>query len=164
MQDKPASRPKRTVEFSKTETAYLLKYEDINGAGRLFGGRLLSWIDENAAMTARRHAGIDVTTAAMDNLVFKRGAYLNDIIVLISRVTFVGHKSLEVRVDTYLEDADGMRTPINRAYLTYVCVDSEGHTLAVPYDIEPVTEGEKMEYEAAKKRRENRAYRRREGF
>lgn len=157
-------RPKRTVEFSKLESVNMLRYEDINGAGRLFGGRLVAWIDDIGAMTAKRHCSIDVTTASIDNLVFKRGAFLNDMVILVSRVTFVGSKSLEVRVDSYIEDADGTRRPINRAYLTYVCVDAEGNALQVPYDIELTTPEEKMEYEAAKKRRENRKLREQEGF
>ena len=37
---------KKHVEDSKTEQFRLLKYEDINGANRLFGGKLMAWIDE----------------------------------------------------------------------------------------------------------------------
>lgn len=30
-------RPNKTIEDSKTEQVHLLRYEDINGEGRLFG-------------------------------------------------------------------------------------------------------------------------------
>jgi acyl-CoA hydrolase len=157
-------RPLRKVSFSKTETVHILKYADINGADRLYGGTLLSWIDDIGALTAIRHAGMDVTTAAIDNLVFKKGAKKNDIIILTGRVTYVGSSSMEVRVDSYVEGFDGMRTPINRAYLTYVCIDENGTPVQVPFDIEIETESERAEYEAAKLRKENRIYRRKEGF
>ena len=83
----------RNVEYSRTEVSRCLRYPDINGQGRLFGGRLLAWIDEIAAIAATRHAGVNVTTAAIEHLEFKRGAYLNDVLVLIANVTHVGRTS-----------------------------------------------------------------------
>ena len=99
-----------------TEQTYLLMHRHINGYGRLFGGQLMQWIDELAGIVSMRHAGGRITTASIDNLNFKAGAYLNDTIVLIGRITYVGRTSMEVRVDTYVEDLEGMRRVINRAY------------------------------------------------
>ena len=55
--------PKK-VSDSITEQLRVVIYPDINGFGRLFGGRLLEWIDEVAGATARRHCGRDATTVA----------------------------------------------------------------------------------------------------
>ena len=69
----------RTVEYSRTEQTHIVQPADLNGGGRLFGGTLLKMIDEIAAIVAMRHCGFKtVTTAAIDNLVFKSGAYVND--------------------------------------------------------------------------------------
>ena len=38
----------KSVEVSRTEVSHLLCNRDMNGAGRLFGGQLLMWIDEVA--------------------------------------------------------------------------------------------------------------------
>ncbi len=155
----------KTVEESRTEFIKLLKYEDINGQNRLFGGKLMAWIDEAAAVAAMRHAGGNVTTCAVDDLRFKKGAYLNDLLVLIARVTYVGNTSMEVRVDTYLEDlATGMRSLINHAYLVEVRVDGNGSPIPVEYGLELKTATEKMEWEGAKKRIAVRKQRRQEGF
>jgi len=97
---KTETLPAKKVSDSETHQLHVVIHPDINGFGRLFGGRLLEWIDEVAGATARRHCGRDATTVAIDNLYFKSGAYLNDIIVLIGKVTHVGHTSMEVRVDT----------------------------------------------------------------
>lgn len=145
------------------EQVYQVRPEHLNGAGRLFGGRLMEWIDELAGLVAIRHTQKDVITASVDNLKFIRGAYLKDLIVLIGRVTFVGRTSLEVRVDTYIESIDGIRKPINRAYLTLVAVDEEGNPVEVPGLIIE-TESERAEWEAGIKRREMRKQRREEGF
>ena len=106
--------PKKVTD-SLTEQIHVVIYPDINGFGRLFGGQLLKWIDEVAGATARRHCGNNATTAAIDNLQFKAGAFINDVLVLTGRVTYVGKTSMEVRVDTYKENPDGTRHPINRA-------------------------------------------------
>ena len=99
----------------------------------------------------------------MDNLRFIRGAFQNDLVVLLARVTYVGNTSMEVRVDTYIEDFGGTRKPINRAYLTLVAVDDEGKPRKVP-SILLETESEKAEWSAAEKRKELRIQRKKEGF
>ncbi|SKB77135.1 Acyl-CoA hydrolase [Lachnospiraceae bacterium] len=164
MNENKETRPVRNVEFSQIENLHVVRGEDINGTGRLYGGRLLSWIDETAATCAQRHSGLEITTASIDNLTFKRGAYSNDVIVLVARVTYVGRTSMEVRVDTYIEDKEGYRHPINRAYLTYVAITRDGKPLPIPYGLEITKENEQMEWDAAELRRQNRKKRSVEGF
>ena len=53
-------------------------------------------------------------------------------IVLMAKVTYVGNTLMEIRVDTYVEDFQGTRKPINRAYLTLVAVDSNNVPRKVP--------------------------------
>lgn len=155
-------KPKKVAD-SQTEQVRILIYPDINGFGRLFGGKLLSWIDEIAGATARRHCGCDATTVAIDNLHFKSGAYLNDMIVLIGKITYVGRTSMEVRVDTYLEESDGTRRPINRAYFVMVAMGEDGNPTLVP-PLELTTDSERMEWENAVRRRELRLLRKKEGY
>lgn len=145
------------VADSLTEWSCCLQHKDINGTGRLYGGRLMEIIDEVAGIAAVRHCGGNVTTAAVDNLQFKHGAFLNDIIVVIAKLTYVGRTSMEVRVDTYVEDKEtGMRRSINRAYFTEVCVDDNGRPIPVRYGLLYETESEKAEKEFAEKRRRMR--------
>lgn len=153
----------KTVAESRMEQIYQVRPEYLNGAGRLFGGKLMEWIDELAGLIGIRYAQRDVITASVDNLKFIRGAYLKDLIVLIGRVTYVGRTSMEVRVDTYIEGIDGIRKPINRAYLTLVAIDEDGKPVEVPRLIVE-TEAEKAEWEAGIKRRKMRRQRQEEGF
>ena len=135
----------------------------MNPAGRLFGGRLLEWIDIVAAITARRHCGHNVTTAAIDNLQFRAPAYTGDMVVLRGWVTCVGKTSMEVRVDTYRELLSGEREMINRAYIDMVSINCKGQPEEVP-DLLLETDEQRQEYEAAKKRKQLRKQRRKEGF
>ena len=70
---------------------------------------------------------------------------------------------MEVRVDTYVEKLDGMRYPVNRAYLTMVAVDDDGRPCEVP-GLKTESVGEQAEWEAGKKRSELRRKRKKEGF
>lgn len=154
---------KKRVEDSRTEQTYLLMPKHINGYGRLFGGMLMQWIDELAGIVARRHCGHEITTASIDNLNFKHPAYLNQTVVLVGKVTYVGRTSMEVRVDTYVEGLDGMRRVINRAYVVMVAIDEKGNALEVP-ELLIESESERAEWEGGKRRYELRKKRRREGF
>jgi len=158
-------RPTKTVADSHTEWMKVIQYEDINGSGRLFGGRLMEWMDEVAGITATRHAAGVVTTAAVDNLQFKQGAYKNELVVIVGNVTYVGRTSIEVRVDVYTEDKfTGERRVINRAYFTEVNIDDDGVPTPVRSGLELRSETEKAEWEGALKRIEVRKRRRAEGF
>lgn len=155
---------KKHVSDSVVEKVCQLRPGHLNGAGRLFGGQLMKWIDEVGGLVGIRHAQSDIVTASVDNLKFMRGAGLKDMLVMIGKITYTGRTSMEVRVDTYVENvADGMRRPINRAYLVLVAVDEQGRPRPVPGLILD-TEGERAEWEAAIKRKEMRARRQKEGF
>lgn len=157
-------RPKKTVEFSQVENVYGIRYDHLNAAGRLFGGQLVSWIDEVAGAVAFRHTGLPITTASIDNLTFKRGAYLHDRLVLLGRMTYVGRCSCEVRVDSFIEDREGFRRTINRAFLTFVAIDEDGKPMEIPYGLDVSSVSEKARWDGALMRRMNRESRKGIGF
>lgn len=153
----------RKVSDSEAETVHIVRPNHLNAAGRLFGGILMQWIDEIAGLVAKRHARMNVTTAAVDNLRFLRGAYQRDVIVIRGKITYVGNTSMEVRVDTYAEAEDGTRTPINRAYFSMVALDDNDKPCTVPR-LELETDEEREEWEKAKLRKEVRAMRKKVGI
>ncbi len=107
----------------------------------------MQWMDEVAGIAAVRHCGGHVTTAAVDNLQFKSGAYINDVIVIIAHLTYVGRTSMDARADVYVEEPEtGQRRVINRAYFTEVHVDKQGRPIPVEYGLELKTEAEKAEW------------------
>ena len=99
----------------------------------------------------------------MDNLNFKEAVYLGDTLVLIGKVTHVGRTSMEVRIDTYVEDSEGKRKVVNRAYEVMVALDRDNNKVEVPGLIVE-TESEKAEWEGGEKRYALRKQRHKEGF
>lgn len=147
----------KTVAYSKTEQVHIVMPGDVNSSFRLFGGLLMQWIDVVAAVVARRHADREVLTAAVDHLSFLKPANLNDIVTLCGRVTYVGNTSMEVCVETFVErpERNNVRALVNRAYLTMVALDEDGKPTRVPR-LKPVSEQEKVDFEAGRRRKEAR--------
>ena len=153
----------KKVADSVVEQAHLLFPAHLNAYGRLFGGQLMQWIDEVAGLVAMRHSGAVITTAAVDNLQFKAGAQLGDIVVLRGHITYVGTTSMEVCVDTYVESRTGARSLINQAYLVEVAIDSQARPIPVPR-LELCSDGEREEWAQARRRTELRRARREEHY
>lgn len=153
----------KRVSDSITHHVEIIMPQHINGQRRLFGGVLMQWIDVVAAVTARRHSGCNVVTAAVDNLNFKSGANINDSLVLEGRVTYAGTTSMEVRVDTFVEKLNGEKKEINRAYFVMVALDEDKNPTKVPKLIIE-TDEEKEEFEAGRKRYELRKIRKKENY
>ena len=122
----------KTVEDSRVETVHIVRPNHLNGANRLFGGILMQWIDEVAGIVAKRHAMTNVTTASVDNLTFLRGAYQNDMVVIKGKLTWVGTSSMEVCVDTYVENVTGERYHTNNAHFIMVALDENDTPVPVP--------------------------------
>ena len=122
----------KTVDDSRAETVHIVRPNHLNGANRLFGGILMQWIDEVAGIVAKRHCMGNVTTASVDNLTFLHGAYQNDMVVIKGKLTWVGNSSMEVCVDTYVENLNGHRERINNAHFMMVALDENDKPVQVP--------------------------------
>lgn len=122
----------KTVDESRVETVHIIRPNHLNGANRLFGGILMQWIDEVAGIVAKRHSMCNVITASVDNLTFLHGAYQNDVVVIEGKMTWVGSTSMEVCVDTYVENHLGGRNRINNAHFMMVALDENDKPVKVP--------------------------------
>lgn len=140
---------------SQVEQVYIIRPSHLNGANRLYGGQLTYWIDEIAGVVAIRHSGNRVVTAAIDNLQFKEPVLQGQMVVMLGKVTYVGKTSMEVRVDSYVEDRSGSRKLINTAFLVMIAIGEDGKPAQVP-GLQCETAQEQCEFEAGKRRRELR--------
>ena len=141
----------KTVEDSRVETVHLVRPTHLNGAGRLFGGILMQWIDEVAGIVAKRHSMSNVTTASVDNLTFLSGAYNGDMVVIKGKMTWVGSSSMEVCVDTYVENRQGDRERINNAHFMMVALDENDRPARVPR-LKLLTEDEELAWSHGEER------------
>jgi acyl-CoA hydrolase len=151
----------KTVDESRVETVRVVRPNHLNGANRLFGGILMQWIDEVAGIVAKRHCMCNVTTASVDNLTFLKGAYQNEMVVIQGKLTWVGSSSMEVCVDTYVENLQGERLRINNAHFMMVALDENDKPVQVPRLILQ-TEDEHLAWAHGEERRRIRNQRRKD--
>ncbi len=77
----------------------LVMYRDLNAAGTIFGGTLVSWMDEASAIFAGEHMGSRrLVTAKIDELNFEAPARLGDLLEIWCNAKREGTTSLAVNV------------------------------------------------------------------
>jgi acyl-CoA hydrolase len=113
----------KKISDSRTEHIQIVFSEYINGCGRLFGGKLMEWMDTVAAVVARRHSEREVTTASIDKVNFAVPANLNDTIYMVGELMSVGNTSMHVQIRAYVEKLNGERILINTAHFIMVALD-----------------------------------------
>ncbi len=108
--------------------------EHLNPNGTLFGGYLMSWMDEVAFMRARRFTGRPTcVTVNIDNITFRTPIRLGEHIVLTAIINHVGQRSMEIEVSVACEDPLTHELKhTNNAHLTFVCLDEKMKALRVP--------------------------------
>ena len=71
---------------------------DTNVHGTIFGGIILSYIDQAGAVQARKEGCAWVVTVAMDGVVFHAPVYVGDVVSLRTRTIRRGRTSIRVGV------------------------------------------------------------------
>lgn len=100
---------------------------DTNHYGTIFGGVILSYIDQAGFVEARRHGRHRWVTAAMDRVEFIAPVHLGDIVSFFSRTVRLGTKSVTVEIEVEAERHDtGEIVRVTAATLTMVSVDESG--------------------------------------
>jgi acyl-CoA hydrolase len=146
----------RYVRESVSEYAELALPNDTNALGTLLGGKVMHLVDLAGAMAAMRHARAVVVTASVDYMTFLHPIQVGQLVILRSSVNRVFRTSMEVGVKVFVEDLlTGELCHTSSAYLTFVAIDQNRRSIPIPPVI-PETEDEKRRYEQAARRREER--------
>jgi len=146
----------KTAKESNVIMTELVLPNDTNTFGNLMGGRLMYWMDIAAALAAMKHCGAPVVTASVDNISFESPIKLGNVVHIEARVSRAFNSSMEVHMSVWGEDAiHQYKYKSNEAYYTFVALDPNGKSRAVP-QLVPETEDEKKLFEGALRRRQLR--------
>lgn len=100
---------------------------DTNHYGTIFGGVVLSYIDQAGFVEARRHGIHRWVTAAIDRVEFKAPIHVGDIVTLYATPTKFGTKSITILVEVEAERfTTGKTVPVTAATMVMVAIDAEG--------------------------------------
>jgi acyl-CoA hydrolase len=148
---RPDSRP---MSYSRGEISTWVMPHMQNVLGDLFGGHLMSLVDQAAAVAAIRHAGGPAVTASIDRVDFRERIPVGALVTCVGMVDYVGNSSMEITVEVYAENAStGERRHTHTAHVVFVAIDDRGRPRRVPRLI-PETPEEQARYGRAREHRE----------
>ena len=105
---------------------------DTNPHGTIFGGVILSYIDQAGAIGARHEilqAGGKrpaLATVAMNRVEFKHPVHVGDVVRFLTRVVRIGRTSITVQVSVEAERGASPFQAVTEAEVVYVNVESGG--------------------------------------
>lgn len=144
------------MSFSRTVQTRLVLPPDTNHHNSIFGGKVLAYIDEIAAIAAMKHAQGEVVTASFDSVDFVSAAYAGDMIELEAIVTGTGRTSMEVYVRVVTRNIkNGSKKLTTESFVTMVAIDEQGKPKEVPA-VEPDTDFERHLFDTGPIRQEHR--------
>lgn len=124
---------KKSWKESYTELQRLVLPPDTNIFNDLYGGRLVEWIDNVAAIVAAKHSRRRTVTGSIDSLFFLSPIHMGDIVHLTGRINYVTRSTMEIEVDVYSEEGlTGEKSFTTTCFLTYVAINQDGKPTEVP--------------------------------
>jgi len=108
--------------------------KDTNALGTIFGGIILSYIDQAGAVEAHRHVAGRVVTVAMREVEFHEPVFIGDLVSFYSNTTRIGDTSVTVKVTVEAERRIRGRTrvKVTEAEVIYVHVDENNMPCSIP--------------------------------
>jgi acyl-CoA thioesterase YciA len=109
----------------KFNTRKLIKYEDLNARGTLFGGQVLKWVDEEAAIFCICQLGDrSIVTKTMSEVNFVSSAKLGDVVEIGCELVQFGTTSITIACE--VRNKDTKQSIIRIDKIVFVCVDDNG--------------------------------------
>jgi acyl-CoA thioesterase YciA len=98
-----SKQPKTPLDEKVVAMRIVTMPKETNPYGTIFGGIILSYIDQAGFVEARRHGDLDWVTAAIDKVEFHAPVHVGDIVTFITCTTRFGRTSLDVKVEVEAE-------------------------------------------------------------
>ncbi len=122
-----------SVQGKELAIRVMMMPRDTNAHGTIFGGVILSYVDQAGAIGARKLGQTRVVTVAMDSVVFKEPVFVGDVLSFYVEIVSVGRTSVRVRV---VVEAERFAPPCERlivttAEMTYVAIDEKRKPITI---------------------------------
>lgn len=125
---------------------------DFNNHNTLFGGRLLSDMDQVASISAAKHSRTECVTASVDTVEFLQPIRPEEAVTFESFVVWTGSSSMEVFIKVHAENLRTGQSKIAAiAYFTFISLDAHGKPNRVPRVV-PETIEERYLHEKSEQR------------
>ncbi|MCZ6689069.1 MAG: acyl-CoA thioesterase [Planctomycetota bacterium] len=107
--------------------------KDTNAQGTIFGGVILSYVDEAGGIEARKHADKKFVTVAMKEVEFLEPVQVGDLVSFYTSTVRIGRSSVTVHVDVEAQRHEdySQRVKVTEAEVIYVAIDDQGRPVPV---------------------------------
>jgi len=106
---------------------------DTNANGDIFGGWVLSQMDQAGGIAAVERAQGRVVTIAVDAMTFIRPVRVGDVLCVYTLVEKVGRSSMNIHIEAWARRfRSHVREKVTVATFTFVAIDEEGRPRPVP--------------------------------
>jgi len=109
----------------------LMMPRDTNALGTIFGGVILSYIDQAGAVEAHRHGPGRLVTVALREVVFHAPVFVGDLVSFYAEMLRLGTTSVTVKVEVEAVRPGRQITKVKvtEAEVVYVQVDERGRPI-----------------------------------
>ena len=105
---------------------------DANAYGDIFGGWLMSLMDNGAGLIASRFSAGRAVTIAMDGMMFLKPVKIGDEISVYGEIVKTGRSSMTIAVEAWRRHRHELEAvKVTEAVFTFVAVDDNGRPRAV---------------------------------
>ena len=106
---------------------------DTNANGDIFGGWVMSRMDQAGGIAAAERAQGRVVTIAVEAMTFIRPVKVGDVLCVYCAVERVGRTSIKLHVEAWARRfRSHLREKVTDAYFTFVAIDETGRPRPVP--------------------------------
>ena len=106
---------------------------DTNANGDIFGGWVLSQMDQAGGIAGDDRAKGRVVTVALDAMTFIRPVKVGDVLCVYTRVGAVGRTSMKIEVEAWARRfCTQVREKVTEATFTFVAIDDDGRPRPIP--------------------------------
>lgn len=108
--------------------------KDTNAYGSIFGGVILSYIDQAGAVEAKHHGADKMVTVAMREVVFHAPVFVGDLVSFYTRLVKLGKTSITVNVEVIVARGENPRqeVKVTEAEVTYVNLGPDRQPMPIP--------------------------------
>ena len=114
-------------KWSEPAIRVLMMPRDTNAHGTIFGGVILSYIDQAGAIEARRQGLLFMVTVSMDKVVFHQPVFVGDLVSFWTETLRIGTTSIntKVTVEAIRGGNPGAKVVVTEATVVYVNIGED---------------------------------------
>jgi acyl-CoA thioesterase YciA len=114
-------------------STHICKTRDVGNHGNLFGGVMLSWLDEAGASYAAEFAETGrIVTKHISALDFQRAVRPGQLIKIYGRIAKLGNTSLTIEIEARRHSVyNGTQKPVCKCKMVFVRIDGDGEAVPI---------------------------------